>query len=140
MRVKRKSSRSSNVASYDSLDRFVLLVPKDPDHYNPVMCLENSLYIIIDCACSPRAIITVHDLEKAILLLPRKRSSEHYPRPSCQIPRHPRCRPCRPTLPTIYHRATPILIICVSFNVPSVRGMVLSFSAPWTRLITSCGL
>jgi hypothetical protein len=29
--------------------RFVLLVPKDKDHYNPIMCLEQSLYTIVDC-------------------------------------------------------------------------------------------
>ncbi|KAI8983191.1 S-adenosyl-L-methionine-dependent methyltransferase [Trametes punicea] len=28
-------------------ERFVLLAPKDPDHYNPIICLENSLHIIV---------------------------------------------------------------------------------------------
>lgn len=29
--------------------RFVLLAPKDKDHYNPIMDLEKSLYTIIEC-------------------------------------------------------------------------------------------
>ena len=29
--------------------RFILLVPKDKDHYNPIMCLEQSLHTIVDC-------------------------------------------------------------------------------------------
>lgn len=30
-----------------SFDRFILLEPRDKDHYNPIMCLENTLYTII---------------------------------------------------------------------------------------------
>lgn len=30
----------------------MLLVPKDKDHYNPIMCLEQSLHTIIDCTYS----------------------------------------------------------------------------------------
>lgn len=30
----------------------MLLVPKDKDHYNPIMCLEQSLYTIVDCTCN----------------------------------------------------------------------------------------
>ena len=30
----------------------MLLAPKDKDHYNPIMCLEQSLYTIVDCACA----------------------------------------------------------------------------------------
>ncbi|CCM01428.1 uncharacterized protein FIBRA_03479 [Fibroporia radiculosa] len=30
-------------------ERFILLVPKDKDHYNPIMCLETSLHTIIRC-------------------------------------------------------------------------------------------
>ncbi|KAG8220237.1 histone-lysine N-methyltransferase [Butyriboletus roseoflavus] len=33
-------------------EKFMLLVPKDKDHYNPIMCLEHSLYTIIDCVYS----------------------------------------------------------------------------------------
>lgn len=29
--------------------RFMLLVPKDKDHYNPIMCLEQSLYTVVNC-------------------------------------------------------------------------------------------
>lgn len=32
--------------------RFMLLAPKDKDHYNPIMCLEQSLYTIVDCLYS----------------------------------------------------------------------------------------
>lgn len=28
---------------------YYLLAPKDPDHYNPIMCLEQSLYTIFEC-------------------------------------------------------------------------------------------
>ncbi|KAF8554538.1 DOT1-domain-containing protein [Imleria badia] len=34
-------------------EKFMLLVPKDKDHYNPIMCLEQSLHTIIDCYLSP---------------------------------------------------------------------------------------
>lgn len=40
----------------------MLLVPKDKDHYNPIMCLEQSLYTIIDCMyvfCPSRSLLTV---------------------------------------------------------------------------------
>ncbi|KAI0693641.1 histone methylation protein DOT1-domain-containing protein [Cytidiella melzeri] len=30
------------------LSRFILLTPKDKDHYDPIMCLESSLYTIIE--------------------------------------------------------------------------------------------
>jgi len=31
-------------------NRYLLLAPRDPDHYHPVYCLEASLYIIVECA------------------------------------------------------------------------------------------
>ncbi|KIK02344.1 hypothetical protein K443DRAFT_55870, partial [Laccaria amethystina LaAM-08-1] len=31
-----------------AIERFVLLAPKDKDHYNPIMDLEKSLYTIVD--------------------------------------------------------------------------------------------
>ncbi|TFY73321.1 hypothetical protein EWM64_g10692, partial [Hericium alpestre] len=34
-------------------ERYILLVPKDKDHYNPIMCLERSLYTIIDAYLTP---------------------------------------------------------------------------------------
>ncbi|KAH7911815.1 S-adenosyl-L-methionine-dependent methyltransferase [Hygrophoropsis aurantiaca] len=34
-------------------ESFILLAPKDPDHYNPIMCLEQSLYTIIECYLTP---------------------------------------------------------------------------------------
>ncbi|KAG6816266.1 hypothetical protein H0H87_007347 [Tephrocybe sp. NHM501043] len=36
-----------------AVERFILLAPKDKDHYNPVMDLERSLYTIIDCYLTP---------------------------------------------------------------------------------------
>lgn len=35
-------------ACFLRLPRFILLAPKDKDHYNPIMCLESSLHIIIE--------------------------------------------------------------------------------------------
>lgn len=32
---------------------YCLLAPKDPDHYNPIMCLEQSLYTIFECMLLP---------------------------------------------------------------------------------------
>ncbi len=29
--------------------RFILLAPKDKDHYNPILDLENTLYTIVEC-------------------------------------------------------------------------------------------
>jgi H3 lysine-79-specific histone-lysine N-methyltransferase len=29
--------------------RYLLLAPRDPDHYHPVYCLEASLYVIVEC-------------------------------------------------------------------------------------------
>ncbi|OCH88356.1 DOT1-domain-containing protein [Obba rivulosa] len=34
-------------------ERFILLAPKDKDHYNPIMCLETSLHTIIECYLTP---------------------------------------------------------------------------------------
>ncbi|KAA1475413.1 DOT1-domain-containing protein [Dentipellis sp. KUC8613] len=34
-------------------ERYILLAPKDKDHYNPIMCLEKSLYTIIDNYLTP---------------------------------------------------------------------------------------
>ncbi|KAH9855768.1 S-adenosyl-L-methionine-dependent methyltransferase [Lenzites betulinus] len=34
-------------------ERFILLAPKDKDHYNPIMCLESSLHIIIEHYLTP---------------------------------------------------------------------------------------
>ncbi|CAA7264669.1 unnamed protein product [Cyclocybe aegerita] len=34
-------------------ERFILLAPKDKDHYNPIMDLERSLYTIVEC-CLPK--------------------------------------------------------------------------------------
>lgn len=31
------------------LSRFILLAPKDKDHYNPIMDVEKTLYTIIEC-------------------------------------------------------------------------------------------
>lgn len=36
----------------DSYFRFILLAPKDKDHYNPIMDLEKSLYTIVECKLS----------------------------------------------------------------------------------------
>ncbi|KAH7926203.1 DOT1-domain-containing protein [Leucogyrophana mollusca] len=37
----------------NACESFILLAPKDPDHYNPIMCLEQSLYTIIECYLTP---------------------------------------------------------------------------------------
>jgi H3 lysine-79-specific histone-lysine N-methyltransferase len=29
--------------------RFILLAPKDKDHYSPIMCLQKSLHTIVEC-------------------------------------------------------------------------------------------
>ncbi|KDQ54976.1 hypothetical protein JAAARDRAFT_134579 [Jaapia argillacea MUCL 33604] len=34
-------------------EKFILLAPKDKDHYNPIMCLEKTLYTIIECYLTP---------------------------------------------------------------------------------------
>ncbi|KAI0344273.1 DOT1-domain-containing protein [Trametopsis cervina] len=34
-------------------ERFILLTPKDKDHYDPIMCLESSLYTIIETYLTP---------------------------------------------------------------------------------------
>ncbi|PCH33057.1 DOT1-domain-containing protein [Wolfiporia cocos MD-104 SS10] len=34
-------------------ERFILVVPKDKDHYNPIMCLENTLHTIIEYYLTP---------------------------------------------------------------------------------------
>ncbi|KAI6095754.1 S-adenosyl-L-methionine-dependent methyltransferase [Pisolithus croceorrhizus] len=58
-----------------SCETFILLVPKDPDHYNPIMCLVESLYTIIDCYLTPP--------QKALFgTLPTALPSEHPPPPS----------------------------------------------------------
>ncbi|KAG6919463.1 hypothetical protein DXG01_005722 [Tephrocybe rancida] len=36
-----------------AVERFILLAPKDKDHYNPIMDLERSLYTIIECYLTP---------------------------------------------------------------------------------------
>ncbi|KAF8895018.1 hypothetical protein CPB84DRAFT_1682451, partial [Gymnopilus junonius] len=33
----------------DASERFILLAPKDKDHYNPIMDLERTLYTIVEC-------------------------------------------------------------------------------------------
>ena len=72
-------------------DRFILLVPKDPDHYNPVMCLESSLYTIIDCTWPGCPLGISTELEKGYLTpaqkalfgtLPTGFLSDHTPPPS----------------------------------------------------------
>lgn len=59
----------------NACEKFILLAPKDPDHYNPIMCLESSLYIIIDCYLTPA--------QKALFgTLPTGFLSDHTPPPS----------------------------------------------------------
>ena len=42
-------------------ERFILLVPKDPQHYDPIMCLESSLHAIIkrevDTSCRSNLVL-----------------------------------------------------------------------------------
>ncbi|KAJ7151691.1 histone-lysine N-methyltransferase [Mycena filopes] len=42
-----------NTCSSERMSRFILLAPKDKDHYNPIMDVEKSLYTIIDCYLTP---------------------------------------------------------------------------------------
>ncbi|KAF8439466.1 S-adenosyl-L-methionine-dependent methyltransferase [Boletus edulis BED1] len=59
----------------DANEKFMLLVPKDKDHYNPIMCLEQSLYTIIDSYLSPA--------QKALFgSLPSKSIPDNTPPPS----------------------------------------------------------
>lgn len=37
--------------------RFLLLAPKDKDHYNPIMDLEKSLYTLIECTLALSTIL-----------------------------------------------------------------------------------
>ncbi|KAI1785576.1 DOT1-domain-containing protein [Ganoderma leucocontextum] len=37
----------------DAQESFILLAPKDKDHYNPIMCLESTLYTIIQYYLTP---------------------------------------------------------------------------------------
>lgn len=37
----------------DACEEFILLEPKDKDHYNPIMDLERSLYTMVDCYLTP---------------------------------------------------------------------------------------
>ncbi|KAF8213808.1 S-adenosyl-L-methionine-dependent methyltransferase [Mycena galopus ATCC 62051] len=36
-----------------STERFILLAPKDKDHYNPIMDVEKTLYTIVECYMTP---------------------------------------------------------------------------------------
>lgn len=38
---------------------YYILAPKDPDHYNPIMCLEQSLYTIFECALLPSPVASM---------------------------------------------------------------------------------
>ncbi|KAG2050153.1 DOT1-domain-containing protein [Suillus hirtellus] len=37
----------------NACETYYILAPKDPDHYNPIMCLEQSLYTIFECYLTP---------------------------------------------------------------------------------------
>ncbi|KIJ60087.1 hypothetical protein HYDPIDRAFT_50523, partial [Hydnomerulius pinastri MD-312] len=59
----------------NACEKFILLAPKDKDHYNPIMCLEQSLYTIIDCYLTPA--------QKALFgTLPTDFLYDHTPPPS----------------------------------------------------------
>lgn len=61
-----------------SCETFILLVPKDPDHYSPIMCLVDSLYTIIECYLTPP--------QKALFgTLPTDLPTDHTPPPSPPI-------------------------------------------------------
>ena len=42
-----------------TLSRFILLAPKDKDHYDPILCLKQSLFTIVE-RLSPRALFVGH--------------------------------------------------------------------------------
>lgn len=59
---------------------YYILAPKDPDHYNPIMCLEQSLYTIFECALLPSPVASMILMQYQATLRPRsKRYLEHYP-------------------------------------------------------------
>ncbi|EIW86257.1 DOT1-domain-containing protein, partial [Coniophora puteana RWD-64-598 SS2] len=37
----------------NACETFMLLAPKDKDHYNPILCLEQSLHVIYECYLTP---------------------------------------------------------------------------------------
>ncbi|KZT24688.1 DOT1-domain-containing protein [Neolentinus lepideus HHB14362 ss-1] len=37
----------------EACERFILLTPKDKDHYNPIMCLEKTLHVIVEHYLTP---------------------------------------------------------------------------------------
>ncbi|KAG5646907.1 hypothetical protein DXG03_001983 [Asterophora parasitica] len=52
----------------DSVERFILLAPKDKDHYNPIMDLETSLYTIIEHYLTPQQQTLFGTIPKETLL------------------------------------------------------------------------
>lgn len=104
--------------------RFVLLAPKDKDHYNPIMCLEQSLYTIIDCVSDSSARIVLVDnllvylspAQKALFgSLPSESLSDDTPPPSPSPlsqsnpsdPSNPLDAPPEPPNPTQPHNDPP---------------------------------
>ena len=58
----------------DRFTRFILLEPKDKDHYNPIMCLELSLLAIVECeppSLAPR--VEAYLIATIVYLTPEQR-------------------------------------------------------------------
>jgi hypothetical protein len=72
--------------------RFILLAPKDKDHYNPIMDLEKSLYTIVECEVTLR--------KSSSLFSQFQQTTSHQsnkpclaPFPTRSFPRHPLHQP-----------------------------------------------
>ncbi|KAJ7585790.1 S-adenosyl-L-methionine-dependent methyltransferase [Mycena floridula] len=60
-------------------EKFILLAPKDKDHYNPIMDLESTLYTIVECYLTPEQQAKFGTLPTDSLLQPVSRPSLHLP-------------------------------------------------------------
>ncbi|KAJ7031517.1 histone-lysine N-methyltransferase [Mycena alexandri] len=65
-----------------SSERFILLAPKDKDHYNPIMDVEKTLYTIIECYLTPAQQTLFGPIPKDTLF-----DSDEAPTPSPSPPR-----------------------------------------------------
>ncbi|KAJ6519203.1 histone-lysine N-methyltransferase [Mycena sanguinolenta] len=69
-----------------SSERFILLAPKDKDHYNPIMDVEKTLYTIVECYLTPAQQALFGPIPKDTLF----QSDLQSPVPPPSPPHHPR--------------------------------------------------
>lgn len=67
-------------------ERFILLAPKDKDHYNPIMDLETSLLTIVTYYCTPEQQALFGPLPRISLIDPDDESPPSSPSPSPSPP------------------------------------------------------